>query len=236
MEKIKRLQILPGEMILPLGLILLVNYASYFLTRPFTTKLYHYDMTLPIDEGIPLVPWTVVIYFGCYLFWIVNYVLACRQNRDEAFRFCCAEILAKFACMCFYILLPTTNVRPAVEGTTVFDELMRLLYQMDAADNLFPSIHCLVSWFCVIGVRKNPNIPLAYKVFSVLLAVAVFVSTLTTKQHVIVDIIGAVVLAEGAYLAVGATGLSRAFRRMAEWMYAGILRTGKHFQTPRKCK
>lgn len=236
MEKIKRLQILPGEMILSLGLILLVNYASYFLTRPFTTKLYHYDMTLPIDERIPFVPWTVVIYYGCYLFWVVNYVLACRQNKDEAFCFCCAEIMAKFVCMCFYILLPTTNVRPAVEGTTIFDELMRLLYQMDAADNLFPSIHCLVSWFCVIGVRKNPNIPLAYKVFSVLFAVAVFVSTLTTKQHVIVDIIGAVVLAEGAYLAVGATGLSRAYGRMMEWVNTGFQKIGIKFQSSRKCK
>lgn len=40
---------------------------------------------------------------------------------------------------------------------------MRFVYAVDAADNLFPSIHCLVSWFCYIGLRGRRDIPVWYR-------------------------------------------------------------------------
>lgn len=73
---------------------------------------------------------------------------------------------------------------------------MKFLYWVDDADNLFPSIHCLVSWFCYIGIRGRKEIPKWYQNCSCATAIIVFLSTLTTKQHVIVDIIGGVVIAE----------------------------------------
>ena len=77
---------------------------------------------------------------------------------------------------------------------------MKLLYSVDAVDNLFPSIHCLVSWFCWIGIRKRPDIPMLQRYFSLAVAVAVCLSTLTTKQHVITDVIGGVALAKVSYI------------------------------------
>lgn len=82
-----------------------------------------------------------------------------------------------------------------------------LLYQMDAADNLFPSIHCLNSWFCYIAVRSRREIPRWYQRFSFWAALAVFVSTLTTKQHVIADVIGGALLAEVTWQIAGRTHL-----------------------------
>lgn len=67
-------------------------------------------------------------------------------------------------------------------------------------DNLFPSIHCLVSWLCWIGLRNQKQIKTGYKIFSFLMAIAICICTLTTKQHVIVDVIAAVGLAEVSYL------------------------------------
>ncbi len=82
------------------------------------------------------------------------------------------------------------------------------LYRTDAADNLFPSIHCLTSWFCFIAVRENKKIPGWYKTVSILLALSVCVSTLTTKQHVLIDVVVGIVLAEGSYLFVEKSGFS----------------------------
>ena len=98
------------------------------------------------------------------------------------------------------VLVPATNIRPEIIGDTVWDMLMKLLYSIDAADNLFPSIHCLVSWFCWIGVRKRRDIPVLYRYFSLAMAVAVCISTLTTRQHVIADVVSGVVLAEACYI------------------------------------
>ena len=106
------------------------------------------------------------------------------------------EIIAKAICLVCYVVIPTTNIRPLIEGTGVFEKAMIWLYSADAADNLFPSIHCLSSWLCFIAVRKQERVPKVYKVISVMLAVMICISTLTTKQHVIVDAIGGVLLAE----------------------------------------
>ena len=189
-----------------LGVTVAWNQSVYYGARWIAGGWHHYDMTLPIDALVPFVPWTVLIYFGCYLFWGVNYYLCTRQDKTERNRFFCADALSKGVCLLFFLLIPTTNIRPEIVGSTLWDGLMRLLYTVDAADNLFPSIHCLVSWFCWIGIRKNKEIPVAYRWFSLLFAVAVCISTLTTRQHVIADVIGGVLLAEICY---GIAGLPR---------------------------
>ena len=160
-------------------------------------------MTTAIDKLVPFLPWTVSIYFGCYLFWCINYYLCAVQERPERDRFFCADTLSKGICFVLFLLIPATNIRPEIVGDTVWDILMKLLYQIDAADNLFPSIHCLVSWFCWIGVRKRKDIPVLYRYFSLAMAVAVCISTLTTRQHVIADVIGGVALAEVSYILAG---------------------------------
>jgi membrane-associated phospholipid phosphatase len=84
-------------------------------------------------------------------------------------------------------------------GNSPADVLIRFVYWIDAPTNLFPSIHCLVSWMCFIGVRGKSYVPKWYQIFSCLFAVAVFASTLFTKQHFIVDVIAGVVIAELCY-------------------------------------
>lgn len=193
MKKIK--QIIPGQMYLPLALTLLCNAAAYNGTRFLTRTRFHYDLTNRLDEMIPFVPWTVAIYFGCYLFWIINYIIGCRQEKEKAFAFLSADLFAKLICMFCFILFPTTNQRPVVEGQTFWEEGIRLLYRLDAADNLFPSIHCLTSTFCVIAVWRNPKIPFWYQMASVLIAVSIYISTLTTRQHVVIDVLAGIILA-----------------------------------------
>lgn len=160
-----------------------------------------------LDQQIPVIPWTIVIYFGCYLVWIVNYLIAASREKEFVWRFFAADVLARLVCMAFYLLLPTTNVRPSIPEQGFWNQMLALLYQMDAADNLFPSIHCLNSWFCYIAVRGRREIPLWYQRFSFWAALAVFVSTLTTKQHVIADVIGGALLAEVTWQIAGRTHL-----------------------------
>ena len=195
--------IVPKFARLPLFLIVVINFSAYFLSRLVTAEAKHYDLSLPIDRMFPRVPWTVLIYFGCYLFWIANYIMACRLNKKQTLRFACADIMAKLVCFMFFIFLPTTMPRPEVTEPGAFNSMLAFLYQIDPADNLFPSIHCLVSWFCFIGIRAEKSYPTWYKVASVIMALSVCVSTLTTRQHVIVDVFAGLFLAELTYLISG---------------------------------
>jgi membrane-associated phospholipid phosphatase len=203
----------------PLARLLLLaavlwNCVAYYGARLLAQDWPHYILELPIDRRIPFLPWTVSIYFASYLFWAVNYTLCARQKKAQACRFFSADFLAKFICLLCFLLLPTTNTRPTVATQGFWNAVMTTLYRADAADNLFPSIHCLASWFCYIGLRGRTDIPRWYRRCSFWMAVAVFLSTLTTKQHVVVDVIGGVLLAELTYWIAGHTRLAQAYGRV----------------------
>ena len=185
---------------------LITNMLVYHGTRLFMQGFVHYDMTTEVDRNIPFLPWTITIYLGCYVFWIINYGLGCLQEEECAEHFLCADFFAKLICGLCFVFLPTTNIRPEISGTGLFDNAISWLYHTDAADNLFPSIHCLTSWFCVIAVRRQQTISRCYKILSVLFALAVCASTLTTKQHVIADVIAGIFLAELSFRFVEKSG------------------------------
>lgn len=181
---------------LPLICCLLVNTIIYSGTMWLCSDWKHYDFTLEIDRKVPFIPEFIYIYFLCYIFWVVNYIMMAHLGKESFYKFFVADIMSRFVCLFFYIVLPTTNVRPEVVGTDFSSQLVRFLYEMDKPANLFPSIHCLVSWFCYIGIRGRKEIPKWYQVFSCVVAILVFISTQVTKQHYIVDVVGGVALAE----------------------------------------
>lgn len=173
-----------------------------------------WDMTSPLEQGIPFQPAWIVVYFGCYLFWVANYILIARRGEEEWFRFLWADLCAELVCGLFFVLMPTTNVRPEIQGAGLAGQLVALLYQIDPPQNLFPSIHCLVSWFCFIGVRSDRRIPLLYRSFSCLFALAVCASTLFIKQHCVPDVLSGVLLAELTYAVARHTAVYRPLRRL----------------------
>lgn len=227
MNKIKKIRkriqsLVPAYSIVPLVLAVVFNMAVYSGARMIAGNWHHYNMETALDRMIPFWPSSAAVYLGCYIFWAVNYVLIARQEREKVCRFFAGDFLSRVICLAFFLLLPTTNIRPAVETSGFWNQVMRLVYQVDAADNLFPSIHCLVSWFCYIGIRDREDIPVWYRRFSCVMAVLVCISTLTTKQHVIADAAGGILLAEiclrvGRYPAVCSV-----YEKGIDWMIAKI--------------
>lgn len=220
----KRGRILPEIMRIPIVLTLACNGLAYYGTRFFTTNRVHYDISGGLDDKIPLIPWTIVIYWGCYAYWVVNYVIGCRQDREKAFRFMSADFLAKLVCLLCFMVFPTTNIRPAIDGNSIWEEFMRILYRVDAADNLLPSIHCLTSYFCFIAVRNNDRIPKWYRAASLFITVSICISTLTTKQHVLIDVIAGVLLAEISWLFVEKSGFSKRYANIVSKVHARMTR------------
>ena len=180
----------------PLILCVMLNSIVYSGARLFYKHSSFTNLTSYYDDKIPVIPVFVLIYFGCYVFWIVNYILISRINKEHCYRFLIADLLGKLICGIVYISFPTTNIRPDINTSGIFMDILKFLYRVDAADNLFPSIHCLVSWYCFAGLRNCKTIPAWYRYFSLVMAIMIFISTLTTKQHVIVDVLGGVMLAE----------------------------------------
>lgn len=173
-----------------------------------------WDMTTWLEEIIPFQPAWIIVYFGCFLFWGANYILISRRGKEEWFRFLWADLCAELVCGIFFILMPTTNVRPEVTGTDLASQLVVMLYQVDPPQNLFPSIHCMVSWFCFIGVRFDRRIPLWYRGFNCVFALAVCASTLFLKQHCLPDVFAGILLAEATYAIAQRTEFYRPIQRL----------------------
>ncbi|AYD40905.1 phosphatase PAP2 family protein [Clostridium fermenticellae] len=187
---------IPKYSIKPLILCVIFNFTIYSGVRLFYGNRVFHDLTSYYDNRIPVIPVFVLIYFGSYLFWIANYILISRIGRDHCYRFLMADLLGKLICGIIYITFPTTNIRPDITTSGIFSDMLRFLYTIDPANNLFPSIHCLVSWYCFVGLRNCKSVSSRYRYFSLFVAIMICISTLVTKQHVLIDVLGGVMLAE----------------------------------------
>lgn len=166
-----------------------------------------HDLTTPLDRQVPFQPAWVSIYVLSFPFWAVSYILTARENsREDWFRFVFADMLAKLICGIIFIIFPTTNIRPEITGDGFWDHLMSLIYHLDPPLDLFPSIHCLTSVMCWLGIRKCERIPHWYRDFTLLFAVMIFASTQFTKQHYLVDILGGTAAAAGCFALSGRCG------------------------------
>lgn len=218
-EKIKKLISAYSYMALPLLACLAVNFLVYSIIAPMTDSWKHYDLTTAFDRAMPVIPEFVIIYLGCYIFWVWNYILIAAQGKEYCYRFVTADIMARIPCCLFFLILPTTNVRPVLEGNGIWEIGLQFVYHMDAPTRLFPSIHCMVSWFCYIGIRGRKNIPKWYQIFSCIFALLVCASTQFTKQHYIVDVFGGIIIAEVTYYIAFHTNGYRLLERICERIY-----------------
>lgn len=207
-------RLLPARCRGPLLAALTINCLVYYLSRLIGGQWPHHILETGLDRAIPLLPWTVTVYTAAFVFWVAGYILAVRPDRDSAWRFLAADAMGKLVCFAFFLLLPTTVTRPDIPADASFGWLLGLIYAADVPDNLLPSIHCFNSYMCWVGVRGRREIPPVWRVFSLGMALAVAASTLTTKQHVIADVLAGCVLAELCWQLAGHTPIGALYGRL----------------------
>ena len=186
-----------------------VNLIVYYGAKAIMHGRPHLDLTTSLDEAIPLMSWTVVIYVAAFIFWIVNYYLTVSHGESGFHRLIAAHCMGEAVCFLCFIFLPTAMARPEITGTSVFDWMLSVVFAADVPSNLFPSIHCMISWFCWIGIRKDEKVPAWYRNASLIFAIAICISTVTVKQHFVADVPSGIFLAEVCYF------LAQYFRRPA---------------------
>lgn len=195
-------QMFPTWAVIPLLSILAVNCLIYWGSGVLTAERDHYDFTMGLDRAVPLIPDFIWIYILAFPFWAVNYILSAQRGKDIFYRFVATDLTVHLACFILFMLIPTTNIRPEIRGSSLSEQLLGLVYLMDGGNNpsnLFPSIHCYVSWLCWRGLKDAKEIPGWYQKFSLIFAILIIVSTQVLKQHYLVDAIAGVALVESAW-------------------------------------
>ncbi len=146
----------------------------------------------PVDRSMPLLPWTVWVYFSEYIIFFCAY-FGLKDNENVMRYFYTYMIVFVISIACF-IVFPVTFPRDQFPdaGVGVSDQALYFLRNyMDTPKNCLPSLHvstCFVSAFCFWRESKKKTL-----LFS-LWALAVAISTMTTKQHYFVDVWTALIL------------------------------------------
>ncbi len=148
-----------------------------------------------LDDLIPFVPWTVAIYDWIYiiiflpLFTVKDFGL--MKAVSKAFTF--VILISLFV----FIFFPVKIERPEIVNPKDFFEWwVWINYKIDKPTALFPSMHvsnAVLSALVTIHWSKKIGIP------AILLSLAISISTLTVKQHFIVDVISGIVLSVYSY-------------------------------------
>ncbi len=194
----KIFKVVPNYAWLPLFLAIVVNCLVYNGSKVITDHLEHYDFSIFLDGWLPFLNVFIVIYILAYLQWGIGYIVISRESKEMCHFIVVTDVLAKMICLFFFLVVPTYIVRPTITSNDFFSFLTQFIYKMDDPVNLFPSIHCLESYMVFRGCL-NLNVSKRYKIGMGLFTVLVCLSTVFVKQHVVVDIIGGICIAEFSY-------------------------------------
>lgn len=172
----------------------------------------HYRIIhMAADDYIPFCEAFVVPYFLWFLYVAAVVFYFFFQNKTDYYKTC----TFLFTGMTVFLIISTLwpnghHLRPLVmPRDNVFTRWVEMLYHMDTATNLWPSIHVynsLGAHFAIIHSKEFEN-KKGIRIGSLLLAGSIILSTMFLKQHSVFDVLTAFVMAAIMYTIVYRTDL-----------------------------
>lgn len=160
-----------------------------------------YSFKTVIDDYIPLFTPFTIIYISYFLFLPLTWIYFLRKKQVAVLNIVLAAII--IACLSSYLLFiffQNSIERPLIEENNVFDGLYLLINKNVPPYNAFPSLHVAISLICLGGYFAIKS-----KYFN-LIAIwvgLIILSTVLTKQHYFLDVIGGIILAISSYKIAG---------------------------------
>lgn len=167
---------------------LVSHFVVYYIPLLFG-KATETTLTSALDNRIPCIPVFVWPYVLAFPFWIVFFFLLYRMNEKFAKRVVTADLIAKTVCAVCFVVLPCTCIQPPAQGPGAW--ALNIVRACDKPTNLLPSMHCYLSTMCVLPLfsRHADHTSLRLKLPAAAFALLICVSTLFTKQHVVIDVL-----------------------------------------------
>jgi len=178
-----------------MGILLLITAAFLYLaSNHFHFTAPEYLPMSPMENSIPFLPYTIWIYLSEYILFVVIFFLC--KDTENLNRYFYAFLFMQVTSVLIFCLWPTIYPRelfPIPEDTDcityfIFDSLRRT----ETAASCFPSLHVSSVYLSVFIFLKEQRNKLP---FFLIWGTAIALSTLTTKQHYLVDIVAGIIMA-----------------------------------------
>jgi membrane-associated phospholipid phosphatase len=177
--------------------IILIAIALYFPINRFMQG--GVQLSLPIDQSIPLYPPSIVPYLiGAALIMVFPILAAIYAKPKEFEPYTLSILIATVISYLAYLIFPTFVSRPEITSNDVFSRIIDMLYQADRSYNAAPSGHTfytLISCFYISCWQPK------WRIIWWIIAALIILSTLFTRQHYILDLVCGFALAVLAYFA-----------------------------------
>jgi len=139
------------------------------------------------EDQIPLIPETTLVYLSLFLYVVISSLLLPRHALNQA------AIIFMYILIfhtLVFIFFPTIYPRSELASQTgIFNWIMNTIHTLDAPRNCFPSLHVSLPFTLAFVWKKiDKRVGNIFIFWSILIAI----STLTTKQHYILDVFGAI--------------------------------------------
>lgn len=177
------------------GSIFIINAFIYFFIKLFIND-YHL-IGSSIDNMLPYIPEFIYFYMIWYPFEFYSLYLVYKNDKSNYINTIISLIISFVIMHLIFIIYPTiVDIRPNIDSFNSITTL--ILYIAFKADtppvNCFPSGHCILCFIMVFSILKSQNITWKNKSILIIINTLIILSTLFVKQHVIIDVIGALII------------------------------------------
>lgn len=178
-------------------------YLPWFVHLEKTVTRHYNIMHSELDDMIPFNEYFIIPYLLWFIYVAAAVLYFFFANKEEFYRLC----TFLFTGMTLFLLICTiypngTDLRAAVNPQkNLCSWLVAWIRQTDTCTNVFPSIHVYNSICAHTAIRKNETLRKNpwIRYGSLLLAVSICLSTVFLKQHSVIDVAGAALMAIAIY-------------------------------------
>lgn len=179
-------------------LYILVYMPWFLLLERHVTTNYHV-IQIELDEHIPFIEYFVVPYLLWFVFIAAAFLYFFFTDVPGFYKM--AQFM--FTGMTIFLIISTIfpngqDLRPVVfERDNLFVDLVRMVYRADTCTNVFPSLHVFNSLSVCVAVCESRNLKkhrgVCFGVY--VMAALIILATVFLKQHSVVDVFGATIMA-----------------------------------------
>lgn len=191
-------------------------YMPWFTWLENTVTGNYYVIYSPIDDRIPFVEYFIVPYLLWFVYMAVGGLYFFFKDVDEFYKLAKVMITGMTLFLVLSTIVPNgLNLRPEVFARdNIFVDLVRFVYRVDTPTNVFPSLHVFNSLAISMAVYESKSLKghKNIRIATYVMAGLIILSTMFLKQHSVLDVIMAFVLAYVLHQCVYVQEEHRVFR------------------------
>jgi len=157
------------------------------------------EIATPLDAIIPFVSAFVVPYIYWFLFVFVGLFYLAVTDGKKYYGLLSSIVTGMLISFIIFYFFPTTVTRPEVVGGGLLNYAMRAVYGSDNPYNCFPSIHVLNATLVTLFLMSKEK-SFQFNIWALMSCVIINLSTLFTKQHVVLDVVSGMTLSIIMYI------------------------------------